>query len=188
MAVAKDSFDNFDWQDEVQVAGKPAIKQFKEWDTFIGYLQSINDIPLDGKSNNPYWNPNYGSKIFNLINISEKTIDHKSDNWRATWKAVANPLDINVEYSFFTNYTKYKSWTVWPHPISFKLSELPLGAVLQIKFIWLTEPEAGGNPYRNVSIIWKKDNKWDYVIHPDYKAVDNFDWQEEVSIEDLPFR
>lgn len=188
MAVKKTTFDDFDGQEEVAVESKPQIKFFKKKDLFIGYISSINDRKLNTPMVDKYGNDSYGSKIFNLVCISDKCVDHKSDDGSAAGDAIPNEILVWEEYAFFTNYKKYKSWDVWLDINGRKLDTLPLWSVVKLEFVDKQKAEGSQYFYKNISIIWKKDDKWEYVIHPDYKAPEDFSGTEdEISVEDIPF-
>jgi len=188
MAVKKETFDDFDWQEEVAIASKPQIKFFKKKDLFIGFISSVNDRKLNTPIVDMYGNDSFGSKIFNLVSISNKCVDHKSDDGSAAWEATPNEIIVWEEYAFFTNYKKYKSWDVWLDVNWIKLNTLPLWAIVKLEFVDKKKAEGSKYFYKNISIVWKKDDKWEYMIHPDYKAPDNFnETDEEISVEDIPF-
>lgn len=186
MAV-KENFDDFDGQEEVAVASKPQVKQFKKWDVFIWFINSINDKQLDTPVKDAYDNDSYGSKVFNLIAISDKCVDHKSDDGSSAGQPEVNEIIVGDEYSFFTNYKKYNSGTVWPDGNAMKLNTLPLGAIVQIKYVDKKKAEGSKYFYKNISIIGKKGADGEYMIHPDYVAPDDFSGQGEISPEDVPF-
>ena len=181
MGKATVKFDDFSGQEEVKITSKPQVKLFKKWDKFIGFIKSISDNRIDDWIDNGMGGISYGNKVFTFVAIS--WTDHKSDDGTGTWEAVENPIIAGEEYNFFTNYVKKGFLNV----NGSKLSALPLGAIVKLENMGKKKSEKSNFSFKLVSIIWKKDDKWEYIIHPDYKAVDNFDWQEEISVENLPF-
>lgn len=183
MAVKTTNY-NFDKQEEIQVASKPQIKLFKKGDKFIWFIKSISDNPLEVWVDNGLWGTSFGNKVFNFVAIWKDSIDHKSSDWTATWEPIENEIIEGEEYSFFTNYTKKDFLNV----NGSKLSVMPLWGIIKLENMWKKKSEKSSFSYKDVSIIWMKDAKtWVYIIHPDYKKIDDFKDQEEISIEDIPF-
>lgn len=180
MGKATEDFTDFDKQEEVTVSSKPQIKLFKKWDMFIWFLKSISDNPLAEPISNGQWGETYWNKIFTFVAIKWK--DHKSSDATATGDPIDNEIVAWEEYNFFTNYIKKEFLNVnWA-----KLSVLPLWAIIKLENMGKKKSEKSSFSYKDVSIIAKKD-KDEYIIHPDYKAVDDFKWDEEISVEDIPF-
>ena len=178
MATVKDSFENFDGQEEVKLVWKPLIKLFNKWNKFIGFLQSIRDNPSAVWIDNWYGKEVFGNKVFTFVAIS-----WKDERRNAGGEAIDNPIVPWVEYNYFTNYN-------FPNLLEIKwnkLAGLPLWAIVKLENMGKKKAEGSKYFYNFMSIIWKKDEKCEYIIHPDYKAVDNFEWQEEISVEDVPF-
>ena len=181
--VTQADITDFSGQKEVEVSSKPQIKQFKKGDIFIWYLQSIMDKPLNEWVDNWMGWISFGNKVFTFVAVWDKNVDHKSDDWTGTWESVKNEIVAWEEYNFFTNYTKKNFLNV----NGGKLSVLPLGAIVKLENMGKKKSENSSFSYKDISIIAKKDSNDKYVIHPDYKEVDDFSWQEEISVEDIPF-
>lgn len=107
--------------------------------------------------------------------FGDKNVDHKSDDGTATGAAVENEITNGVLHNFYTNYVKKNFLNV----NGSKLKELPLGAIVKIENLGKKKSAKSSFSYKDQSIIAKKDAKGEYMIHPDYKAIDDFDGQDE---------
>ena len=163
-------FTDFDGQEEVEVKSLPTIRQFKKADVFIGFISSVNDNQLAEEKDNGMGGKTWGTKVFSLIAIGDKNVDHKSEDGTATGDAVANEIVAGGEYKIFTNYVGKDFLNV----NGSKLSELPLGAVVKIENLGKKKSEKSSFSYKDQSIIAKKDKAGAFMIHPDYTAIDDF--------------
>jgi len=179
--VDKDNFEDFGWQEEVEIESKPQVKLFKKKDYFIWFINKISDNPLQVAEIRPDWKENWGNKVFTFIAI--KGEDHKSEDKTATGDPIENIITPWEQYNFFTNYNKKDFLNInWN-----KLSALPIGAIVKLENMGKKKSETSSFSYKVISIIWKKDDKWNYLIHPDYKAIDDFTGEEELTLADVPF-
>jgi len=165
---------NFEGQEEVQVTSRPAVKQFKKGDVFVGYLKQIFDEPKDGSEEKTMGGKDFGTKTFQLVAIGDKNKDHKSEDGTATGEATKNEITEGEEYNFYTNYTGVGKLNV----NGIKMSQLPLGNIVKIENLGKKKSEKSSYFYKDQSIIGKKE-KDEFVIHPDYKAPEDFSGQDD---------
>ncbi len=166
---------NFEGQEEVEVKSRPAVKQFKKGDLFIGYLNQIFDEPKDGSEEKEMGGKDYGLKTFQFVAIGDKNKDHKSSDGTITGEPEKNEIVEGEMYNFYTNYTGVGKLNV----TGIKLSQLPLGNIVKIENLGKKKSNKSSYSYKDQSIIGKKDDKDEYVIHPDYKALEDFSGQDE---------